>query len=191
MRIILARNWWSLVLRGVLAVLFGIVSFALPGITVVALVAIFGAYALIDGIVNIAGAVRAAEAHERWGVLVVEGLAGIAAAVITMAWPAITAVALVYLIAAWAIVTGALEVAAAIRLRRHVAGEWLLAVAGVASVLFGILLMASPAIGAVVLAIWVGAYALVFGGLLIALGFRLRTWRNVLSSPPNAMAPAH
>ena len=191
MRILLARNWWSLVVRGLFAVVFGVLTLIWPGITVAALVLLFGAYALIDGVVNLLGAVRAVEAHERWSVLVIEGVVGIAAAVIAMAWPAITAVALVYVIGAWAIVTGVLELAAAVRLRRHVAGEWLLALAGIASTIFGVLLMASPLVGAVVLAIWVGVYALVFGILMMVLGWRLRAWRRLAPSGPTVMAPAH
>jgi uncharacterized membrane protein HdeD (DUF308 family) len=154
--------------------LLGILSLALPGITLGALVLLFGAYALIDGIMSLVGAWRAAQAHERWGVLILEGVAGIFAAVAALAWPAITALSLVYVIAAWAMVTGVLEVAAAVRLRRHISGEWLMALAGVASVIFGVALMVNPLIGALVLAIWVGVYALLFGAMLVGLGLRLR-----------------
>jgi uncharacterized membrane protein HdeD (DUF308 family) len=110
---------------------------------------------------------------------VVDILAGLA----TFAWPAITALVLIYLIGAWAVVTGAFEIAAAIRLRKHVTGEWMLALAGAASALFGIMLMAFPIAGALVIAIWVGVYALIFGGVLIGLGFRLRTWTRGLGGP--------
>jgi len=141
MSIALATNWWSLVVRGVAALLFGVLTIMWPGITLTALVFLFAAYALIDGIVNIAGMVKAIHRHDRWGVLLLEGIVGVAAAAVAVAWPAITAVALVYLIAAWAIVTGGFEVAAAVRLRKHVSGEWLLALSGIASLVFGILLM--------------------------------------------------
>src|ERR1700685_4516245 len=114
----LASNWWSLAIRGVAAIVLGIVTFVFPGITLGALVLLFGAYALLDGVVNIAGAWRASRAHERWGVLILEGVAGIFAAAIAVGWPAITAIALVYVVAAWSLVTGCLEIAASIRLRR-------------------------------------------------------------------------
>ena len=131
MRIVLARNWWSLVLRGVLGILVGILTFVWPGITLTALVFLFGAYALVDGVVSIAGAIRAAESHERWGALLIEGIVGILAAAFTVLWPPITALALVYVMAAWAIVTGIFEIVAAVRLRKHITGEWLLALSGI------------------------------------------------------------
>jgi uncharacterized membrane protein HdeD (DUF308 family) len=176
MTLVLANNWWSLVVRGLFAILLGILTLALPGITVGALVLLFGAYAFIDGILSIVGAWKASKAHERWGILVLEGLVGIGAAVVTFAWPAITALVLVYIIAAWAIVTGIFELIAAVRLRKLISGEWLLALAGIASVIFGILLIASPVVGALVIAIWIGVYALIFGGMLVGLGLRLRSW---------------
>jgi uncharacterized membrane protein HdeD (DUF308 family) len=152
---------------------------------------LFAGYALVDGVVSIAGAVRAANAHERWGALLVEGIVGIAAAVITVLWPAITALTLVFVIAAWAIVTGILEITAAVRLRKYVSGEWLLLLSGVASVLFGVLIAAVPVAGALVIAMWFGAYALVFGVILVALGLRLRTWDRALPSDGRIPAPAH
>jgi uncharacterized membrane protein HdeD (DUF308 family) len=171
--------------------LLGGVAIVWPGITLTALVLLFGAYALLDGIISIMGAVRAIEAHERWGVLVLEGVAGIAAAVVTVLWPAITAFALVCIVAAWAIVTGVFEIAAAIRLRKHIRGEWLLGLTGVASVAFGILLWIAPLAGALVIALWVGIYLLVFGALLVALGFRLRSWGRTLTSGSGIPVPAH
>jgi uncharacterized membrane protein HdeD (DUF308 family) len=190
MLFVLARNWWSLVIRGIIGILLGIVAFAWPGVTLAALVLIFGAYALIDGIVNIVGAVRAVGAHERWGALLFEGVVGILAAVVTIFWPAITAFALVYIMAAWAIITGVAEIAAAIRLRRHISGEWLLGLAGVLSVIFGVIIAALPAIGALVLALWFGIYAFVFGVVLLSLGLRLRHWSPHI--PGSSMPiPAH
>jgi uncharacterized membrane protein HdeD (DUF308 family) len=191
MRLALVRNWWSLVLRGVVAILVGLATFAWPGVTLAGLVILFGAYALVDGIFSIIGAVRAAEIGERWGVLVLEGLVGIGAAIVTLMWPAITAIALVYVIAAWAIVTGVLEISAAIRLRQHIHGEWLLVLGGIASVIFGFLIMMAPLAGALVIALWFGAYALVFGVLLVALGVRLRGIRNSPLIGPTVTAPAH
>jgi uncharacterized membrane protein HdeD (DUF308 family) len=174
MRTLFANSWWSLVLRGVIAILAGLLTFVLPEITVAALVILFGAYALLDGILNIAGAWRAAERHERWIPLLLEGFVGIAAAVVTAVWPLITALSLVLIIAAWALVTGALEIAAAVRLRKYIKGEWLLALSGVASIIFGALLVTFPAAGALAIALWVGVYLVFFGVLLVWLGMRLR-----------------
>jgi len=176
MTLVLAENWWSLVIRGVVALIVGIVAFVWPGITLAALVILFGAYALIDGVVSFIGAWKASRAHERWGVLVLEGIAGIVASAVAILWPNVTAFALVVMMAAWALVTGVFEIAAAIRLRKHIAGEWLLALSGVASILFGFLILTFPLAGALAIAYMVGIYALLFGVLLIALGFRLRSW---------------
>ena len=176
MRILIARNWWSLVLRGVLAIIAGLFTFAWPGITLFALVMLFGAYALIDGVLSLAGVFRASRANERWGALLIEGIIGIAAAVITIAWPGITALGLVLVIAAWAVVTGAFEIVAAIRLRKHIAHEWLLGLSGVVSIIFGALMAAAPVAGALAIALWFGAYAIIFGALLVGLGLRLRSW---------------
>jgi uncharacterized membrane protein HdeD (DUF308 family) len=189
--IALATNWWPLVVRGAAALLFGILTIMWPGITLTVLVFLFAGYALIDGIVNIAGMVKAIHGHDRWGVLLLEGIVGVAAAAVTVAWPAITVVALVYLIAAWAIVTGVFELPAAVRLRKHVSGEWLLALSGVASLLFGILLTIAPLTGALAIALWIGAYALIFGALLVVLGFRLHRWGKAHASGPSVTAPAH
>jgi uncharacterized membrane protein HdeD (DUF308 family) len=186
MSFVLARNWWSLVIRGFIAIVLGILAFAWPGITLAALVLVFGAFALIDGVVNIAGAARAASAGERWGSLLLGGIVGILAAVVTVFWPAMTALALVYIIAAWAVITGLAEIAAAIRLRRHISGEWLMAIAGVLSILFGVIIAASPLVGALVIAVWFGAYAFIFGVVLVALGFRLRSWMH---HPPHSPFP--
>ena len=184
MRTELANNWWSLVIRGLVAIILGLLTFAWPGITLTALVLVFGAYALIDGIVNLAGVWRVSRAHERWWPLLIEGVAGVIAGLITFAWPAITALSLVFIIAAWAMVTGVLEIVAAVRLRKYISGEWLLGLAGVASVIFGILLAAAPLAGALVIALWFGIYAIIFGILEVILGFRLRTWAhgNVVSA---------
>jgi uncharacterized membrane protein HdeD (DUF308 family) len=183
MTIAFVNNWWSLVIRGLVAILLGIITLAWPGITLGALVLLFGAYTLIDGIFSIAGAWHASRLHERWGALVFEGIAGIIAAAVTFAWPAITGLALVFIISAWAIVTGIFEIAAAVRLRRYIKGEWLLVLGGVASVIFGILLAVSPLLGALVLAIWLGVYALIFGSMLVGLGLRLRTWSQGFAGP--------
>jgi uncharacterized membrane protein HdeD (DUF308 family) len=180
----LIRNWWSLVIRGLVAILFGLITFAWPGITLAALVLLYGAYALIDGIVSLIGVFRASRAHERWGALLFEGIAGIAAGLITFFWPAITAFVLVIIIASWAIVTGVLEIVAAIRLRKHVTNEWLLVLSGVLSVLLGVLFIAAPLAGALAIALWVGVYAVIFGGLLVGLGLRLRSLGHTIGTGP-------
>ena len=187
----LARNWWSLVIRGILGIVIGLISFLWPGITLMALVFLFAGYALVDGVVSLAGAVHAAQAHERWAALLIGGLLGIGAAVITVLWPAITALSLVFVIAAWAILTGIAEVVAAVRLRRYMSGEWLLALAGIASVIFGVLVAAVPLAGALVIAIWFGVYAFVFGVMLLVLGFRLRTWGRAIPRHEGVPLPAH
>ena len=191
MRLSLATNWWALVLRGMLGVVLGLLSFAWPGITLVALAFLFAGYALVDGVISITGAVRAMQKHERWGALVLEGIAGIGAAAITIFWPPITVLALVYIMAAWSIITGALEIAAAVRLRRIIRGEWLLVLSGIASLLFGFLVILSPIAGALVLALWVGAYWLVFGVLLISFGFRMRSWERHETADGRIPAHAH
>jgi len=186
----IASNWWSLVIRGLVAIVFGFATFVWPGITVGALILLFGAYALVDGVVSLIGVFRASKAHERWGALLFEGLAGLAASAVTILMPGLTALALVYVIAAWALVTGVLEIAAAIRLRQNIAGEWLLGLAGVASILFGIVIAIFPLAGAVVIALWVGIYAVVFGVILVGLGFRLRHWKGSSPSGSPVTAPA-
>lgn len=169
----LTRNWWAIVLRGIAGILFGLITFFAPGISLAALVLLFGAYAFADGVLAIVTAVRRRGA-DRWWLLLLEGLAGIAAGIVTLLWPGITAIALLYIIAAWALVTGAFEIAAAIRLRKVITGEWLLALSGVLSIALGVLLVLWPGPGALALVIWIGAYSLVFGVLLVALGIRLR-----------------
>jgi uncharacterized membrane protein HdeD (DUF308 family) len=171
---LLAMNWWSLLIRGILAIVIGLVAVSFPGITLGALVILFGAYALLDGTMAIVGAVRASRSHERWGWLLFEGIAGIVAAAVTIGWPAITALTLVYLVGAWALVTGVLEIATAIQLRRHIPGEWLLVLSGALSIIFGIFVIAVPVAGALTVALSVGVYTIFFGVLMISLSIRLK-----------------
>jgi uncharacterized membrane protein HdeD (DUF308 family) len=172
----LTRNWWVVLIRGVAGVLFGIATFIAPVVSLAVLVLVFGAYALVDGVLAVVTAVRRRDVSARWWMLLLEGLVGIAAGIVTLVWPGITALALLYVIAAWALLTGVFEIAAAIRLRKIITGEWLLVLSGIASIGLGILLMIFPGPGALVMVIWIGAYAFVFGILLIALSFRLRSW---------------
>ena len=169
----LSRNWWAVSLRGLAGILFGIITFFAPGISLAALVLLFGAYAFADGVLTIISAIRRRGA-DRWWLLMLNGLVGIAAGILTLVWPGITALALLYVVAAWALVTGVLEIAAAIRLRKAITGEWLLALSGVLSIALGVMLVLWPGAGALALVIWIGAYAFVFGVLLLALGLRLR-----------------
>jgi uncharacterized membrane protein HdeD (DUF308 family) len=174
MNAILARNWWLLALRGIVGILFGLVALILPFATVLALVLLFSAYMIVDGVFSIAAAVRAARQHDRWGLLALQGLASLAAGVIAFLWPGITVLAFVLLIAAWSIVTGCLLLAASARIDGgH--GRWWLALNGVASIAFGILAILAPLAGAVVLTWWIGAFAIVFGVLFIIVAFRLRS----------------
>lgn len=170
----LARKWWVVAVRGLAAILFGLAAFFWPGITLAALVILFGAYAFVDGIFAIVSAVQSATEHERWGTLLLEGIAGMVAGLLTFFLPAITAVALLFVMAAWAIVTGVLEIAAAIRLRKEIDNEWLLALSGIASLIFGLVLLIHPLAGALAVVWVIGSYAIVFGGVMVALGFRLR-----------------
>jgi uncharacterized membrane protein HdeD (DUF308 family) len=184
----LAQNWWLVLLRGIAGILFGIATFFIPAASFLALVLVFGAFAFADGVLALITAIRGRGETDRWWVLVLQGIAGIAAGVVTFFWPDITALALIYLIAAWALVTGGLEIAAAIRLRKVITGEWLLVLSGIASVILGVLLALFPGPGAFVLTLWIGAYALVSGVLLTILSFKLRSWGK--SHHPR-LAPAH
>jgi uncharacterized membrane protein HdeD (DUF308 family) len=161
-------------------VLFGLLTFFLPGITLVTLVLLFGAYALVDGLFNVIAFFRVAS--HQWALLI-EGVIGIITGVLTFAWPAITAIVLLYVIAFWAILTGILEIIAGIRVRKVAANEWLLLVMGVLSFLFGVLILFAPGAGALAIVLWIGAYALVFGIFLLALAFRLRWHRRLIAQP--------
>jgi uncharacterized membrane protein HdeD (DUF308 family) len=172
--VVLARNWWAVALRGVAAVLFGVAALIWPGLTLGILVLLFGAYVLVDGIFALILAIQRATHHTRWWPLLLEGLAGIVVGLLTFFWPGITALVLLVLIASWAIVTGFLELIAAMELRREIANEWLLGLSGLASVLFGVLLILMPGAGALALVWLIGVYALVFGILLLGLAYRLR-----------------
>jgi uncharacterized membrane protein HdeD (DUF308 family) len=175
---LLARNWWIIGLRGAAAIIFGILMLLMPGVGLMALVLLFGSYAIIEGVLNVIASVRGRRNEERWWALLLEGLVSIAAGLIAFFMPGLTALALVYVIAAWAVVTGVLEIVAAVRLRHEITGEWWLALSGVASIAFGVLMMAFPRAGALALVLWVGAYSLVFGALLLFLAFRLRRWHE-------------
>jgi uncharacterized membrane protein HdeD (DUF308 family) len=170
----LSRYWWLVVLRGILAIIFGILAFVWPDITVGVLVMLFGIYALVDGVSALASGISDRSSNRRWWALLLEGAAGIAAGIIAFVWTGITAIVLLYLIAAWAFVTGVMEIAAAIALREEIKGEWALGLSGLASIIFGFIIFFNPGAGALALIWMIGAYAVLFGGLLIYLGFNLR-----------------
>jgi uncharacterized membrane protein HdeD (DUF308 family) len=169
----LARNWWLLLLRGLVSLLFGVLAFVWPGITLVSLVIVYGAFAFADGIFSIIAAIRGDTGASRWWLALV-GVMGIAAGVLTFVLPVFTALTLLYLIGAWALVRGIFEIVGAIRLRKEIDNEWMLILSGLVSVLFGAYMLIAPGAGALAL-IWViGAYAIIVGVLLVALAFRLR-----------------
>lgn len=171
---LLSRNWWVFLLRGVLAVIFGILALIWPDVTLLTLIILFGAYALVDGIFAIIAGIAAYGTAERWWAEVIEGVLGMAIGLLTLFWPGATALVVLYFIAAWAVVTGILEIAAAIQMRRYISGEWLLILSGAVSVIFGLLLFLFPGAGALGLITVIGAFAILFGILLIVLAFRLR-----------------
>ncbi len=182
----LARNWWIMAVRGLLAIAFGIVAFVWPGVTMLALVLVFAAYALIDGVLSIVLAVRGARQGERWGMLLLGGILSIAASIASVLWPGLTVVVFVLILAFWAVFTGAVVIAAALDVRvDH--GRWWLGLAGLASVVYGILLFVAPLLGAVVLTWWVGAHALVLGATMVVMAFRLRMHRG---DAPQRVSPA-
>jgi uncharacterized membrane protein HdeD (DUF308 family) len=170
----LARWWWTFVLRGILAIAFGIVAFFAPSLGIAVLVGLFAAWALIDGVTSIVAGIRTRGRDRSWWLEILEGIAGIAAGLLALIFPAFAAEVLVLIIAAWAIITGILEIVAAIRLREQIRGEVWLGLAGVASILFGIVLVLFPAAGALSLVWLIGASAIAFGGFLLVLGWRLR-----------------
>jgi uncharacterized membrane protein HdeD (DUF308 family) len=174
MSAVLADSWWAVGLRGVLGILFGLICLLTPGLALEVFVILFAAYMLVDGVFAIASGIKAARNGERWGLLILEGIVDLAAGTVAVLWPAITLVALIWIVAIWAIVSGALMLGAAFTLNLD-HGRWWLALGGIASLIFGVLLVIQPLIGAVVLTMWVGAYALVFGILLLVLAFQLHS----------------
>lgn len=172
---IMQSSWTSLLLRGILAIIFGIIAILFPGIALFALIIVFGAYAFLDGILAIVVAIQERHVLPRWGWLLVEGIAGIALGIVAFVWPGETALILLYIVAAWAIVTGILEIGAAFTVR-----DWLIGLAGILSLAFGVLLIARPGAGLLSILWLLGIYALIFGVLLIVHAFQLRT-RSVSS----------
>ena len=173
MAAILVGNWWALALRGVLAIVFAIIAFALPFVAAAAMVLVFAAYAFVDGIFALVAGVRAARQHGRSAPLLIEGILNILIGIFFFLWPGAALLAFVWLIAIWAVITGVLMIAAGVALIRH-SGEWLLILGGVVSVLLGIVLFFAPGAGIVAISWWLGAYALLFGIALLVAAFRIR-----------------
>jgi uncharacterized membrane protein HdeD (DUF308 family) len=182
----LIQNWWAMALRGMAAIIFGVLCLIWPGITLQALTYLFGAYAFADGVFALVAALRRAGRESRWWALLFEGIVGVAAGVITFMRPGLTALLLVDLIAAWAIVTGALEIGTAIILRKLIEGEWLMMFLGALSILFGIYIAAFPQAGALSLVWVIGAFAITFGVLMLILAFELRSHRERRHEMPGA-----
>lgn len=165
----LASNWWLLLIRGILAVLFGLMAFAWPALTLVTLVLLYGAYALVDGLT----AIWVGAKSRAWALLLF-GLLGVIVGIYTLFFPGVTAIVLLYLIAAWAFVRGIFEIVTAIQLRKEISNEWVLIISGIISIIFGVVLIANPGAGALAMVLVIGAFALVFGVIMIILAFRVR-----------------
>jgi uncharacterized membrane protein HdeD (DUF308 family) len=174
----LAENWWLLLLRGVAAIIFGVLAFIWPGLTLVALIFLWGAYAIVDGGIALWAAIsgRGAEIAPRWWLGIV-GVVGLLAGLVAFASPGLTALVLLMFIAGWAIVIGALEIWGAIQLRKEIEGEWWLILSGLLSIAFGLLLIARPGSGALALVWLIASFAILHGCTLIALAFRLKHFR--------------
>jgi uncharacterized membrane protein HdeD (DUF308 family) len=174
----LARNWWLIVLRGVFAILFGVLAFMWPGITLVTLILLYGAFAFADGILAIAAAIRGGSPAPRWWLAFV-GVFGIAAGVLTAVWPQITGLVLLLFIAGWAIATGVMQIIGAISMRNEIEGEWYLIASGVLSVLFGAMLIMWPGAGALAMVLVIGSFAILYGILMVSFGLKLRSHAEV------------
>jgi len=191
MKELLARSWWMLALQGIVALLFGVLALLLPGLTLLWLVAMFAAYALITGAIALYGAVKNRTMDKGWWLILLLGLVSVAAGVLAIFNPGLTALALVLLMGANALVTGALEIAVAIRLRKTVRNEWLLILAGLVSIIFGGLVLAFPGAGALALVWLISFYAVLSGVLLLSLAFRVKGWGSKNEAVSDHLQSAH
>jgi len=178
---ILFRNWWVLLLRGLVAIAFGLLIWFQPGISLAALVLLFGAYSMADGILGVWTAIAERKEREHGWLLLLEGLLGIGIGTLTFMVPGITALVLVFYIAIRAIAMGVLEIVVAIHLRKEIKGEWLLILSGLASVVFGVIVMARPGLGALAVLWLIAAYAVIFGLLLVILAFKARSFLRAVA----------
>jgi uncharacterized membrane protein HdeD (DUF308 family) len=174
MRAFMSKNWWVLLLRGIAAIVFGILAIALPGLTLFMLVITFGIYTLFDGVVEIWSGFSHRETNDRWWVEILIGVAGVVAGILIMALPGVTAVVAIYFIGAWMVVTGVLQIISAVRLRAEIANEWWLILSGVLSVVVGLYFLVFPGDGAVSLVWIIGIYAILFGVMMVVLSFQAR-----------------
>jgi uncharacterized membrane protein HdeD (DUF308 family) len=191
MKELLARSWWMLALQGLVAVLFGMLALLWPGLTLLWLVALFAAYAIISGAVALYGAVTNRTMDKGWWLILLLGLVSVAAGVLAIFYPDLTALALVLLMGVNALFTGALQIAVAIRVRKAVRNEWLLVLAGIASIVFGGFVLAFPGAGALALVWLVSFYAVLSGVLLLSLAFRVKGWRSKDDAVANHLQSAH
>jgi uncharacterized membrane protein HdeD (DUF308 family) len=179
---IVQRNWWTMALRGLFAVIFGIIALVAPGIALLAFIYVFAAYAIVDGGIAVITAIQERDLIYRWGWVLFEGILSILVGIIAFANPGITALVLLYFIAAWAIVTGIMEIAAAFAISEFVSREWLLALAGIVSIAFGVILFVHPGAGILSILWLVGIYGIVFGLLFIVRAFQLRSWASSVTT---------
>ena len=170
----LGRNWWLLLLRGLVAIVFALLTWAQPGVSLAALVLVFGIYVLADGLLGVWSAIAKRRDNRHWWLLLLWGLVGIVVGVMTFIMPGITGLVLLMYIAAWAVITGVLQIVAAIRLRKEIKGEWLMILSGLVSVAFGVLLFLQPGAGELAVAWIIAAYAFIFGVLMVLLAFKVR-----------------
>ena len=177
---ILSAAWWVLLLRGLLAIAFGVLTWVQPGISLAALVLLFGVYAIADGVLGVWTAFSGRKDNAHWWVILLWGLVSVAIGVFTFVAPGVTAMALLYYIAIWAIIIGVLQIVAAIRLRAEIQGEWLLGLAGLAALAFGVFLFVRPGAGALTVLWFIASYAVLAGVLLVFLAFRMRRLRSTI-----------
>jgi len=173
----LAKNWWLLLLRGIAAIIFGVLAFAWPGLTLLTLILFYGAFALVDGVLAIIAAITGGAPAPRWWLAII-GLLGIAAGLLTFLMPGLSALVLLFFIAGWAIATGMFQIIGAIQLRKEIDNEWMLILSGVVSVLFGVIVLIAPGAGALGLIWAIAVYSIVFGISFVALAFRLRNHKH-------------
>lgn len=172
----LSRKWWALSVRGVIYVAFGLTALLWPDLTFAVFVFLFGVFALLDGAVSVFAAIGRGRAGTQWGSLLLEGLIGVATGIVVLVWPGMSGLILLYVVGAWAVLTGVLEISAAIRLRREIEGEWILVVNGLLSIGLGALIYLWPAGGVMAIVWMLGLYAIVFGALLLLLSLVLRRY---------------
>lgn len=184
----LARNWWLVALRGLAAIIFGVLTIINPAMSLAVLILFFGAYALADGVFTVIAAVMKRRDEPRWLGLLVSGILGILIGGLTFMMPGVTTLVLLYIIASWAVIRGVLEISVALKLRKEIQGEFWLILAGALSIVFGGLLFAFPGTGALAIVMWIGAFAIVFGIVLMALAFRLKGWNRRLDRRTPAIA---